>query len=164
MALAILPVVMAFSGVVWLAVIGWILLLFFGLSNMLLIWTIFNHYVYDRYINDKVEGAIKNRNMATKKTREEEIAEQIQYIRDRNTVYGPAYASRKLSSIDKGHSFTPLTATYNRSDLVKLSEEKKIMKEEMQKERKDIEEQIIEAYNEWQEMQNINKKGKRKKK
>ena len=101
--------------------------------------------------------------MAQKKTKEEEIAEQIQYIRDRNTVYGAAYASRRLSSIDKGHSFTPLTATYNRSDLVKLSEEKKIMNEEMNKERQDIEEQLVQAYNEWEEMQNKGKKKKSKK-
>jgi hypothetical protein len=164
MALAIFPIIFAFAfaDLIWLSVIGWILIVFVGLANMLLIWTVFNHYVYDRYINDRVEGAVKNRNMATKKTKEDEIAEQIQYIKTRNTVYGPAYASRKLSSIDKGHSFTPLTATYNRNDLVKLSEEKQVMKTEMEKERLDVEEQIAQAVREWEEMQNP--KGKRKKK
>ncbi len=164
MALAIFPVIFAFAftDLIWLSVIGWILIVFVGLANMLLVWTVFNHYVYDKYINDRVEGAVKNRNMASKKTKEEEIAEQIQYIKTRNTVYGAAYASRKLSSIDKGHSFTPLTSTYNRSDLVKLSEEKQVMKNEMEKERMDIEDQITQAYEEWQQMQNP--KNKRKKK
>ena len=131
---------------------------------MLLVWTIFNHYVYDKYINDKVDGAVKNRNMATKKTKEEEIAEQIQYIKTRNTVYGAAYATRKLSSIDKGHTFTPLTATYNRNDLVKLSEEKKVMNEEMEKERSSIEDQINQAYEEWEKMQDPKGKNKNKRK
>ncbi|MBE5732666.1 MAG: hypothetical protein E7353_06470 [Clostridiales bacterium] len=163
MALAIFPVIFAFAfaDLIWLSVIGWILIVFVGLANMLLVWTVFNHYVYDKYINDRVEGAIKNRNMATKKTKEEEIAEQIQYIKTRNTVYGAAYASRKLSSIDKGHTFTPLSATYNRNDLVKLSEEKQVMKNEMEKERMDIEEQITQAYEEWQQMQNPKKRKKK---
>lgn len=163
MALALLPVFLMISGIMIMSVIGWIVFFFFGLANIILVWTVFNHYVYDKYINDRVKGAVKNRNMAQKKTKEEEIAEQIQYIRDRNTVYGAAYASRRLSSIDKGHSFTPLTATYNRNDLVKLSEEKKIMNEEMNKERQDIEEQLVQAYNEWEEMQNKGKKKKSKK-
>ena len=164
MALAIFPVIFAFAftDLIWLSVIGWILIIFVGLANMLLVWTIFNHYVYDKYINDRVEGAVKNRNMATKKTKEEEIADQIRYIKTRNTVYGAAYASRKLSSIDKGHSFTPLTSTFNRNDLVKLNEEKQVMKSEMEKERMDIEEQISQAYQELEKMQNP--KNKRKKK
>lgn len=164
MALAIFPILFAFafSDLVWISVIGWILIIFVGLANMLLVWTVYNHYVYDRYINDRVKGAIKNRNMATKKTKEDEIAEQIRYIKTRNTIYGSAYASRKLSSIDKGHTFTPLSATYNRSDLVKLSEEKQIMKDEMEKEREDIETQISQAMMQWEEMQKP--KNKRKKK
>lgn len=166
MFLAIFPIIFAFAfaDLIWLSVIGWILILFVGLANMLLVWTIFNHYVYDKYINDRVEGAVKNRNMATKKSKEEEIADQLEYIRTRNTVYGSAYAARMLSSIDKGHTFTPLTSTFNRRDLVKLSEEKKIMQEEMDKERATAEEQIALAYEEWENMQKPKGKGKRKKK
>lgn len=164
MALAIFPIIFAFAftDLIWLSVIGWILIIFVGLANMLLVWTIFNHYVYDKYINDSVEGAVKNRNMATKKTKEDEIADKLRYIRTRNTVYGAAYSARMLSSIDKGHTFTPLSSTFNRSDLVKLSEEKKVMQEEMDKERATAEEQIALAYEEWEKMQNP--KNKRKKK
>jgi hypothetical protein len=46
--------------------------------------------------------------------------------------------------------------------LVKLNEEKQVMKSEMEKERMDIEEQISQAYQEWEKMQNP--KNKRKKK
>ena len=37
------------------------------------------------------------------------------------------------------------------------------MNEEMNKERQDIEEQLVQAYNEWEEMQNKGKKKKSKK-
>lgn len=138
-ALAGLPILflIIFQTVTPIVVICWAILVFFGISNMLLVWTIYNHYVYDKFINDHVKGAVKNRNMYVKSA-DDEKQEQIDYIKTRNTTYGYAYASRRLASIDKGQTFTPLSATYNRNDLVKLKEEKDAVEKEVENERQQI--------------------------
>ena len=166
-ALSALPILflIIFASVTPIVVACWAILIFFGISNMLLVWTIFNHYVYDKFINDHVKGAVKNRNMYVK-TADEEKQEQIDYIKTRNTIYGDAYASRRLSSIDKGQTFTPLGATYNRNDLLKLKEEKDAVEKEVENERQQILTDLKaeeERLNQLKEAESKNKKNKKRK-
>ena len=161
-AIPVLIVIFLSSNVIF-AIMGWVIFLFIGLSNMVLIWTVFNHYVYDECINDHVKGAKKNRNMYVK-TKEDEVKEEIEYVRGRNTVYGMAYASKKLSSIDKGQTFTPLGATYNRNDLFKMKEEKEIMQREVEQEKETIEREILQKEEEIKRQEEAQKKTKKDKK
>jgi hypothetical protein len=144
-----------------------IILAIFGYANMLLIWTVFNHYAYDKFINDHVEGAKKNRNMYVP-SEEEKLRQKLEYIKTRNTIYGPEYAARRLSSIDKGQSITPLSSTFNRSDLAKLAEEKKAMSKEIEEERNTIGKEIKAEEQRLESLLNAeaekNKKGKKRNK
>ncbi len=126
--------------------VGIVVFFFIGISNMILVWTVYNHYVYDKFVTDKVKGGVKNRNMYVK-TKEDEIREQIEYVKNRNTVYGSAYASKRLSSIDKGNTFTPLTSTFNRNDLARLKQEKDVISQEVERERQEIEQELTKQEN-----------------
>ncbi len=137
-------------------------LLIFGYANMLLIWTVFNHYAYDKFINDHVEGAKKNRNMYVP-TEEEKLRQKLDYIKTRNTIYGSAYAARKLSSIDKGQSITPLSSTFNRNDLLRLADEKKAMSDEIEAERESAGREIEAEEERLEELLNAEKEKQSKK-
>ena len=69
------------------------------------------------------------------RTPEEEKQAEIERIKTRNVVYGAAYVARKLSSIDQGAKLTPLSGSYSRADLARLSEEKEHIKNEVENER-----------------------------
>lgn len=114
-----------------------------GIAYIVLVWTVFSQWVYDKFVNDKVKGAVKNRGMYVKNAEEERAAE-IERIKTRNTVYGAAYVSRRLSSIDDGKTFTPLSTNFSRNDLKKLSEEKAEMEEEINNEIAEVNAQIEE--------------------
>lgn len=105
-----------------------------GISFSCLIFTVYAHYVFDKYVTDKISGAKKNRGMYVK-TPEEEKAEEIKRIKSRNIIYGEAYVAKRLSSIDAGSDITPLGASYSRADLQRLSEEKEKIREEVEHER-----------------------------
>ncbi|MGN1093707.1 MAG: DUF624 domain-containing protein [Candidatus Neoclostridium sp.] len=134
-----------------------------GVGYTSLVITVFSHYVFDKYLNDRVEGAKKNRGMYVR-TPEEEKQAEINRIKNKNVVYGSAYVAKKLSSIDAGSTITPLTASYSRADLARLSEEKSKMKDEADKEREAATREVeaeIQAYE--REQEKLNKKNKKEK-
>ncbi len=136
-----------------------------GTGYTVLVLTVFSHYVFDKYLNDRVEGAKKNRGMYIR-TPEEEKQAEIERIKAKNVVYGSAYVARKLSSIDHGSSITPLSASYSRADLVRLSQEKEKIKDEADKERENADREIqaeIQAYDLEQEKNRKNNQKNKKK-
>ncbi len=143
--LSALPIVLFLILPLQISVFGWMIFAVLGPAYMILIYTVYSQWVFDKFVNDKVKGAVKNRGMYVPDA-ETEKASEIERIRARNTQYGAAYVSRRLSSIDKGKSFTPLGETFSRGDLAKLNEEKEVMREEMDKEREDVEAQLDEEY------------------
>ncbi|MDR0425654.1 MAG: hypothetical protein LBH24_00625 [Clostridiales bacterium] len=144
--LFLLPIPLMFSMLLWI-VYGLI-----GISYTILVWTVYAHWAFDRFVNDRVEGAVKNRGMYVK-TPEEERAAEIEALKTRNVVYGSAYVSKRLSNIDEGKSFTPLETNFSRADLQRLSQEKEMMQKELAEEVEVIEHEIeaeIRAYDEEQ--------------
>lgn len=134
---------------------------FIGPAFIMLVWTVYAHWVYDRYVNDKVKGAVKNRGMYVP-TPEDDKKAEIERIKARNVIYGAAYVSRRLSSIDEGASITPLQNTFSRADLVRLAEEKKAMVEETDRERAEVDAQLDEEYRAYEESKNMSKRQKKK--
>ena len=99
-----------------------------GFSYIMLIWTVYAHWAYDKFINDRVEGAIKNRGMHIK-TEEEKKAAAERDRKNKNIRFNnPKRRAKKLTSIDEGETYTPLTATFSRADLMRLEAEKEAVK------------------------------------
>ncbi len=147
-----------------IAPIFYILYAILGVGFSMLVLTVYSQYAFDKYLNDRVEGAKKNRGMYVM-TPEEEKRLEIERIKTHNVVYGAAYVAKRLSSINEGASITPLSASYSRADLQKLSEEKNRIKDEVEKERAEAEAQIAEEIKKYdEEQENLNKKNKKKKK
>lgn len=165
LALSAIPFVMIIflSDLFVVAFIGWILMLIVGVSNLGLVWTVFTHWVYDKYVTEHVQGAKKNKNMYVR-THQDDVRDEIDYVRSRNTIYGDAYASRRLSSIDKGMSVTPLATTFRRSDLEKLQQEKETLKREVESEREAIETEIKAKIEERELQEQAQAQGKKHKK
>lgn len=162
-ALSLLPFVLIMLLPLTIGVFFWLIAILLGGAYIVLIWTVYSQWVFDRFVNDKVKGAVKNRGMYVKNAEDEKAAE-IERIRTRNTAYGSAYVSRRLSSIDDGKSFTPLESNFSRNDLAKLREEKDIMREEIDKEREAVDAQLQEEQAKWEEEQAAEKKKRKKNK
>ena len=146
-----------------IAPIFYILYAILGVGFSMLVLTVYSQYAFDKYLNDRVEGAKKNRGMYVM-TPEEEKRLEIERIKTHNVVYGAAYVAKRLSSINEGAGITPLSASYSRADLQKLSEEKNRIKDEVEKERAEAEAQIAEEIKKYdEEQENLNKKNKKRK-
>jgi membrane protein len=159
--LSFLPIVLIMLIPLQISIFFWMIFMLLGVAYIVLIWTVFSQWVYDKFVNDKVKGAVKNRGMYVKNPEEERAAE-IERIRNRNTTYGSAYVSRRLSSIDDGKSFTPLEANFSRNDLKKLSEEKEQMREEIEREIDSVNAQLEEEQRIFEEEQAADKKRRKK--
>lgn len=162
-ALSLLPVIIIMFLPLQIGIFFWMIFLFLGIAYIVLVWTVYSQWVYDKFVNDKVKGTVKNRGMYVKNAEEERAAE-IERIKTRNTVYGAAYVSRRLSSIDDGKTFTPLSTNFSRNDLKKLSEEKAEMEEEINNEIAEVNAQIEEERIKWEEEQAAAKKRRKKNK
>lgn len=159
---SILPFILIMLLPMQIAIFFWMIVIFLGPAYVVLIWTVFSQYVFDKYVNDRVKGAVKNRGMYVKNPEDEKSAE-IEKIRTRNTAYGSAYVSRRLSSIDDGKSFTPLETNFSRNDLKRLSDEKREMQAEIEKEKEEVTAAIEQEVAAYEEEQSAKKKGKKHK-
>ncbi len=131
--LSVVPFILLYllMGVQMLNMIVIMILLLVGFSYVILLWTVYAHWAYDRFINDRVEGAVKNRGMYVM-TEEEKRARKEKSLLSKNIRFNnPAYINKEISSIDEGATFTPLSPTFSRADLEKLAEEKAIVKKEI---------------------------------
>lgn len=144
------------------APILYIIYAFLGTGYSALVLMVYANYVFDKYLNDRVEGAKKNRGMYVR-TPEEEKQAEIERIKTRNVVYGSAYVARKLSSIDQGTVLTPLQSSYSRSDLERLNAEKELLKKELEEERTRAEAEVKKEIEQFEAEQNKKEKGKKKK-
>ena len=134
---------------------------FIGPAYIFLIWTVYSQWVFDRYVNDRVKGAVKNKGMYVPSAEEDKQAE-IERIKTRNTVYGAAYVSRRLSSLDEGPNITPLETNFSRADLERLAQEKKVMAQEAERERAEVDAQLDEEYRIYEESKKMSKRKKKK--
>ena len=103
--------------------IGIIIILLIGLALLLLIWTDFCQWTYDKYVNDKVPGAQKNRGIYEKVKNSDSAA--LKQYRMQMAATKSSLASRPIKPItDEELKLAELPTSFNREDLVKLNESK----------------------------------------
>lgn len=122
-----------------------VFVLMLGISYVVLMWTVYAHWAFDKFLNDKVEGAVKNRGMYVK-NKEDELNKEKSSLLAKNTRFNnPVHVGKKISSIDEGLTFTPLSEGFSRKDLEQLAEEKEAVKNEIDLEYGDlVEEEVVE--------------------
>ncbi len=110
--------------------IGIILVLIFGFSLMLLVWTDFSQWSYDKFINDKVPGAQKNRGIY-EKVKESDSGALKQY-REQMAIAGrSSLSSKPIKPItDDELTIRELPTSFNRNDIEKLNESKRAIYED----------------------------------
>lgn len=110
--------------------IGLILVLLLGFSWVLLIWTDYCQWSYDKFINDKVDGAQKNRGIYEKIKDSNSAA--LQKYREQVALSSlSTLNSRPIKPItDDELTLAELPESFNRSDIEKLNESKRILIED----------------------------------
>lgn len=116
------------------------LYVFIGASFLMLIWTLYAHSMFDRFINDKIAGA-KNRGIYKRTPEEVERDRAEKAERDRknkNIRFNNPKKKKKVSSIDEGATFEPLATNFSRADLARLQEQKEAVKREIDAEYEEV--------------------------
>lgn len=127
--MAFIPVILILFGG-FFSTIGIILLLLFGLSLALLVWTDYSQWIYDRYVNDKVPGAQKNRGIY-EKIKESDSAALRQYSQQIALTQRSSLNSKPIKPItDDELKVAELPTSFNRSDLEKLRASKQAIYED----------------------------------
>ena len=104
--------------------IGIILIIIFGFSLLLLVWTNFSQWAYDRFINDKVEGAQKNRGIY-EKVKESDAGALKKYREQLAVASRSSLNSKPIKPItDDELKLVELPTSFSRGDLEKLRESK----------------------------------------
>ena len=108
-----------------------IILAIFGLSLFMLVWTVFCQHLYDKFLNDKVKGAVKNRGIYAKVKKDQSSAikkhkEEIDYA-----LANSMLSSRPIKPItDEELTLHELPQSFSRSDIEKLNESRRILYED----------------------------------
>lgn len=110
--------------------IGLVLIIIFGFSLVLLIWTVFCQGLYDKYINDKVQGAVKNRGIYKKQKKDQ--SKSIEKYKEQLEATSVGMLSEKpIKPItDEELTLAELPQSFNRSDIEKLNASRKALYED----------------------------------
>ena len=120
-AFALISVILMFMGSL-LFTLGLMLFVLFGLSAAALIWTDYSHWTFDKFINDKVPGAVKNRGIYSKTGDEEEK----DFTYERSTL-----GKRPVKPItDYDVEIVEIPTNFSRADLKRLAESKAAMRKD----------------------------------
>lgn len=128
--LSALPVLLLMILPSFISMFGYLIFAILGFSYIILIWTVYAHYAFDKFINDRIEGAVKDKGIYRKNPQDEK--EKAERARKTNNIrFNNPKKKKKVSSIDEGSSFAPLPTNFSRADLAKLQEEKEAVKREI---------------------------------
>lgn len=111
-------------------VIGYMLVIFFGLSYFMLIWTDYSQWVFDKFINDKVPGAKKNRGIY------EKVDSHGNPLYGTETFDEGAFDTTYLNKrpikpiTDYDVELVELPTSFTREDLKRLEESKEAMRKD----------------------------------
>lgn len=107
--------------------IGIIVLLIIGLSGGLLVWTVYSHWIYDKFINEKVPGAKRNRGIYSKPGATS-FGDDLQDYGEStfDTVYLNKRPIKPITDYDV--EIMELPESFSREDLKKLEESKEAMR------------------------------------
>ena len=122
-ALGFIPFILLFFGGLFLLV-GVIAIILVGLSLIILVWTNYCQWAFDKYINDKVSGTKKRRGMYEKIKGSE--SDSLRKYRESIAVASlSSLKTRPIKPItDDDLKIVDLPTSFNRSDLQKLAESK----------------------------------------
>lgn len=109
-----------------IAPFGIIVYLIIGFSAAILGWTTYNHWVYDKFINDKVPGAQKNRGIYQKVDMQGQPI--VKKVRASKLI-----KKRPLKPVNDEEITLELPTTFTRADLARLHEEKERMAEDAER-------------------------------
>lgn len=105
--------------------LGIVLLL--GFSLAVIGWSIYSHWVFDKFINDRVEGAVKNRGIYAKVGRDGKPVNKKEYFKN------PKKKKAVKPVTDEEITITELPVNYSRADLERLAKEKEFIKKDSEK-------------------------------
>lgn len=118
-AFALVSVILVVIGGIF-TMLGVVAFIVLGLSGAALIWTNYSQWAFDKFINDKVPGAVKNRGIYSKKETEEER----DFSFERSTL-----AKRPVKPVtDYDIEIAALPENFSRADLLRLEESKEAMR------------------------------------
>ena len=125
-ALALIPFFLMMIGDFFL-IIGIIMVIVFGFSFFLLIWVNYCQWAYDKFINDRVKGAKKNRGIY-QKIKESDSGALKKYREQLAMAEQTALNSRPVKPItDEELTIAELPTSFSRSDIHKLEESKQAL-------------------------------------
>lgn len=121
--LGVLPFLFLALGSFFMA-IGFMVVLLFAFAMFLLIWTDYCQWAYDRFINDKVPGAQKNRGIYEKV--KESNSEALRKYREQIAITSKSSLNSKpIKPItDDELKLAELPSAFSRDDILKLNESK----------------------------------------
>ncbi len=129
LALGFIPFILCMFGGIFMG-IGIILVLLFGLSYLLLVWTDFAQWSFDKFVNDKIEGAQKNRGIY-EKVKESDSGALKQYRQQIAMAARSSLNSKPIKPItDDELKVAELPTSFNRNDILKLNESKQAIYED----------------------------------
>ena len=122
--LGTLPLMFLFFGESFILSLGFVLIIFIAFSLLFLVWTVFCQWAFDKFINDKVEGAQKNRGIY-EKVKESDSGALKQYREQLVMAKHIALSSRPIKPItDDELKLAELPTSFKRDDIIKLNESK----------------------------------------
>ncbi len=127
--LALIPFILLSFGGLFQA-IGIILILLFGGSYLLLVWTNYSHWIYDKHVNDHVKGATKKKGIYDKIDSTNSKALQ-KYKQQVDAIARSSLSERPIKPItDDELKVAELPTSFSRKDLVRLNESKEAIYED----------------------------------
>ncbi len=111
-------------------IIGILMILLFGFSLFLLIWTDYCQWSYDRFLNDKVKGAQKNKGIYAKN--KGDTSQALKQYREQLAMVGKSSLSTKpIKPItDEELTLAELPTSFSRKDIEKLNESRRVLYED----------------------------------
>ena len=134
---AFLPFVCFIIGGMTFAMIGFILVVMFGISYPLLVWLDFAQWVFDKYVNPKIKGAKVGRGIYNKDGSSTLMGDDsgavLEYQRALLAHGKSRLVARPIKPIDDALQVYELPTSFTRDDLKRLRESKQNIVEDTEK-------------------------------
>lgn len=133
-AIALIPFILLLFNSTFFLMIAIIMILLFGVSYLLLVWLDFAQWVFDKYINPKIEGAKVGRGIYNKDGSSALVggdsAAAIEYQRTLLSYGKSRLVARPIKPIDDSLQVYELPQSFSREDLKRLRESKQNIMED----------------------------------
>ena len=133
-AIALIPFILILFNSTFFTLVAVMMILLFALSYLLLVWLDFAQWVFDKFLNPKIEGAKVGRGIYNKDGTSAlvggESGASIEYQRMLLSHGRSRLVARPIKPIDDSMSVYELPQSFTREDLKKLRESKDLIMEE----------------------------------